>query len=68
MPDFNYSEYDYQKVVWEIAPTSEILIKSLTFLPLVLVGGVANGILLQLILTNRALRTPTNYLIANMGE
>lgn len=40
--------------------------KTLTFVPLAGFGIIGNSLLLHAICTNRALKTPTNYLIANM--
>lgn len=47
-------------------PTSEIVYKSMILVPIVLFGLIGNSILLNIILKNRALHTPTNFLLANM--
>ncbi|XP_037917400.1 neuropeptide Y receptor type 2 isoform X2 [Hermetia illucens] len=61
------SKYDFPKDIWEIIPEGELILKVATFVPVVLLGIIGNAILLNIIMRNRALRTPTNLLIANMA-
>lgn len=61
------SQYDFPKEIWIIIPTSEAIIKITTIIPVVLIGVFGNCLLLNIISRNRALRTPTNFLLANMA-
>lgn len=47
-------------------PIAEIILKLLLLLPIILCGVVGNLLLLNIIIRNRALHTPTNYILANM--
>ncbi|XP_062554100.1 neuropeptide FF receptor 2-like [Armigeres subalbatus] len=63
----NVSIYDYPREIWVTIPFWEILVKTVTFLPLITFGIFGNIALLCIIFTIRALRTPTNMLIANLA-
>ncbi|XP_065086014.1 neuropeptide FF receptor 2-like [Ochlerotatus camptorhynchus] len=63
----NVSIYDYPRDTWVTIPMWEILVKTTTFLPLITFGIFSNIALLCIIFTIRALRTPTNMLIANLA-
>ncbi|CAO1441879.1 unnamed protein product [Diamesa serratosioi] len=64
---FNTSDFDFPKEIWYILPTHEIVMKITTLVPLAVFGILGNSLLINVILTNRSLRTPTNYLIMNMA-
>lgn len=53
--------------IWVVVPTSEILLKVLTLLPVVLFGLFGNLALLYIILKFKQLRTPSNIITANMA-
>lgn len=42
-------------------------VKIATFVPIILLGMIGNGMMLNIIVRNRALQTPTNLLLANMA-
>ncbi|XP_055590856.1 substance-P receptor-like [Uranotaenia lowii] len=63
----NVSIYDYPREIWYTIPSWEILTKVITFLPVISFGIFGNVALLCIICTLRQLRTPTNYLIANLA-
>lgn len=61
------SQWDFPADIWLIKPNGESIVKVATILPVVLIGVLGNGLLLNIISRNRALRTPTNFLLANMA-
>ncbi|XP_019530544.3 QRFP-like peptide receptor isoform X1 [Aedes albopictus] len=63
----NVSIYNYPREIWVTIPVWEIVIKTVTFLPLITFGIFGNIALLCIIFTIRALKTPTNMLIANLA-
>ncbi|XP_053685931.1 neuropeptide FF receptor 2-like [Sabethes cyaneus] len=63
----NVSIYDYPREIWYIIPFWEIMIKTVTFIPVITFGIFGNAALLCIICTLRPLRTPTNILIANLA-
>ncbi|XP_058830844.1 somatostatin receptor type 5-like [Topomyia yanbarensis] len=63
----NVSIYDYPREMWYIIPFWELLLKTLTFIPVITFGIFGNIALLCIICTIRPLRTPTNILIANLA-
>ncbi|XP_066996247.2 substance-K receptor-like [Anabrus simplex] len=65
--EFNFSYYDFPNEVWYQRADWEIAAKVMAFLPFVLVGIFANCIILNVVLRNRYLRTPTNMILANMA-
>lgn len=50
-----------------MVPEWEIAVKITTFIPIFLFGIFGNILLLNVIVRNRALQTPTNLLLANMA-
>ncbi|XP_030081980.1 galanin receptor type 1 [Drosophila hydei] len=65
---FDFSQWDFPaERIWRHKPIEEIAWKVCSFLPLILFGLYANCILVYLIATNRALKSPTNLIIANMA-
>lgn len=63
----NFTIFDFPGDIWNILPFNEILLKTSIILPIGLFGIIGNCLLLQVIYSNRSLRTPTNYLIFNMA-
>ncbi|XP_017476799.1 PREDICTED: neuropeptide FF receptor 2 [Rhagoletis zephyria] len=64
----NYSNINFpEDRIWLRIPDWEIAVKISTFVPVIIFGLYGNFVLLQLIVLNRALRTPTNMLVANMA-
>lgn len=51
-----------------IIPNLQIGIKIATFIPFIILGIIGNFLLLNIIVRNRALQTPTNLLLANMAS
>lgn len=65
---FDFSQWDFPaERIWRHKPIEEIAWKVCSFLPLIIFGLYANCILVYLIATNRALKSPTNLIIANMA-
>ncbi|XP_017866483.1 PREDICTED: neuropeptide FF receptor 2 [Drosophila arizonae] len=65
---FDFSQWDFPaERIWRHKAIEEIAWKVCSFLPLIIFGLYANYILIYLIATNRALRSPTNLIIANMA-
>lgn len=62
----DFSKYDFPKEIWLSKPCDEIIYKLLLLLPIILCGIIGNVLLLNIIIRNRALHTPTNYILANM--
>uniref|UniRef100_A0A182UJP1 G-protein coupled receptors family 1 profile domain-containing protein n=1 Tax=Anopheles melas TaxID=34690 RepID=A0A182UJP1_9DIPT len=52
--------------LWSTIPESELIVKLCVFLPIIVFGLLGNGILLEVIFSNRTLRTPSHLLIANL--
>ncbi|XP_058065577.1 neuropeptide FF receptor 2-like [Anopheles bellator] len=63
----DFTVYDYPREIWSILPAWEVALKTVTFLPVILFGFLGNAILCYIIVQIRALRTPTNLLIANLA-
>ncbi|XP_055600141.1 neuropeptide Y receptor type 2-like [Uranotaenia lowii] len=63
----NTSYYHYPAEIWDQIPDKDIIIKLTIMIPIVLFGILGNTALLEIILSNRALRTPTHLLIANLA-
>lgn len=53
--------------VWDQIPDKDIIIKLSILIPIVLFGILGNVSLLEIIFSNRSLRTPTHMLIANLA-
>lgn len=64
---FDYSVYDFPSPLWLMIPEWEVAVKVSTFIPIILFGILGNVMLLNVIIRNRALQTPTNLLLANMA-
>uniref|UniRef100_A0A1I8N7I2 G-protein coupled receptors family 1 profile domain-containing protein n=1 Tax=Musca domestica TaxID=7370 RepID=A0A1I8N7I2_MUSDO len=65
---FDFSKWDFpEDRIWLHIPETEMIIKICTFIPVLIFGLVGNYIIIRLIVMNRALRTPTNLIIANMA-
>ncbi|XP_061514772.1 neuropeptide Y receptor type 2 isoform X1 [Anopheles gambiae] len=62
----NTSLYNYPLELWSTIPESELIVKLCVFLPIIVFGLLGNGILLEVIFSNRTLRTPSHLLIANL--
>lgn len=63
----DFTVYDYPREIWQLKPGWEVALKTITFLPLVLFGVLGNAVLCCTLVQIRALRTPTNLLIANLA-
>ncbi|XP_039447113.1 neuropeptide Y receptor type 2-like [Culex pipiens pallens] len=63
----NVSIYDYPREIWVTLPPWEMLVKTIAFLPVISFGIFGNIALLCIVGTIRALKTPTNVLIANLA-
>ncbi|KFB47432.1 hypothetical protein ZHAS_00015377 [Anopheles sinensis] len=63
----DFTVYDYPREIWRLKPAWEVALKTVTFLPVILFGVLGNAILCYIIVEIRALRTPTNLLIANLA-
>ncbi|XP_055534022.1 neuropeptide FF receptor 2-like [Wyeomyia smithii] len=61
------SLYDYPTEVWDQIPDRDIIIKLTVLIPIVLFGILGNITLLEIVLSNRTLRTSTHLLIANLA-
>ncbi|XP_028895412.2 neuropeptide FF receptor 2 [Zeugodacus cucurbitae] len=64
----NYSDINFpEDRIWKRLPDWEITLKVSTFVPVIVFGLYGNFVMLQLIVLNRPLRTPTNMLVGNMA-
>ncbi|XP_039447104.1 muscarinic acetylcholine receptor M3-like isoform X1 [Culex pipiens pallens] len=63
----NTSLYAYPAEIWEQIPDKDIIIKLTILIPIVLFGILGNVVLLEIIFSNRSLRTATHLLIANLA-
>uniref|UniRef100_A0A182PGB8 G-protein coupled receptors family 1 profile domain-containing protein n=1 Tax=Anopheles epiroticus TaxID=199890 RepID=A0A182PGB8_9DIPT len=63
----DFTVYDYPREIWRLKPGWEVALKTITFVPLILFGVLGNAILCSTLVQIRALRTPTNLLIANLA-
>ncbi|XP_058464161.1 neuropeptide Y receptor type 2-like [Malaya genurostris] len=63
----NTSLYSYPAEIWDHIPDKDIIIKLTILIPIVLFGILGNAALLEIIFSNRALRTPAHLLIANLA-
>lgn len=52
--------------MWLVKPHHEIIYKTVLLAAIVVFGVIGNLLLLNVIVRNRALHTPTNFLLANM--
>lgn len=68
LPSFkiDFSQFNFPREIWFSKPSAEIVCKLLLLLPIILCGVIGNLLLLNIIIRNRALHTPTNYILANM--
>ncbi|XP_073847147.1 neuropeptide FF receptor 2 [Musca autumnalis] len=65
---FDFSKWDFpEDRIWLHIPETEMIVKICTFVPILIFGLIGNFIIIRLIVMNRALRTPTNLIIANMA-
>ncbi|XP_031618332.1 neuropeptide Y receptor type 1 [Contarinia nasturtii] len=62
----DYAKYDFPREIWFVKPTNEIVCKLLVLVPIIFCGVAMNVLLLNIIIKNRALHTPTNYILSNM--
>ncbi|XP_043598338.1 tachykinin-like peptides receptor 86C [Bombus pyrosoma] len=60
------SKHMFPSEIWEIRPTLELIGKIISVLPIIIIGSLANGGLIYVVLKERSLRTTTNLLIVNM--
>ncbi|XP_070491080.1 substance-K receptor [Chironomus tepperi] len=65
--DVDFSCFDFPSVIWGVLPPAEIIIKVSIVAPLAIFGIIGNVLLICTILGDRSLKSPTNYLIANMS-
>lgn len=63
----NTSQHSYPMEVWDQIPDKDIILKLSVLIPIVLFGILGNVSLLEIIFSNRSLRTPTHMLIANLA-
>lgn len=65
--DVVWTEFDFGNDLWYVIDDWEMTVKIATFVPIILLGMIGNGMMLNIIVRNRALQTPTNLLLANMA-
>lgn len=63
----DFSQYDFPNDLWYAIPDWEMATKIGTFIPIILLGIFGNVMMLNIIVNNRSLQTPTNLLLANMS-
>ncbi|XP_055626107.1 neuropeptide Y receptor type 2-like [Toxorhynchites rutilus septentrionalis] len=63
----NTTRHRYPDEIWEQLPVQDIATKLAILVPIVVFGVVGNLALLEVIVVNRSLRTPTHLLIANLA-
>ncbi|PSN56001.1 hypothetical protein C0J52_13715 [Blattella germanica] len=63
----DYRDFPFPNEMWIRKPDWEVGLKGTAFLVMIILGVVGNALLLSVVLRNRAIRTPTNLLIANMA-
>lgn len=61
------SKTPFINTIWICKPASELIVKIIILLPVVLLGISGNLFVLYVLLKNQHIRTPTNLLIGNMA-
>ena len=64
--EIDFSQLDFPHEIWFAIPNAEIAYKLIILLPIILCGFIGNLLLLNIVFRNRALHTPTNYILVNM--
>lgn len=62
-----WTDFDFGNDLWYVIDGWEMAVKIGTFVPIILLGMIGNGMMLNIIIRNRSLQTPTNLLLANMA-
>ncbi|XP_076680947.1 neuropeptide FF receptor 2 [Andrena cerasifolii] len=60
------SKHLFPAAIWGIRPAWEVIVKIISALPIIIIGSLANGGLIYVIVKEKSLRTVTNLLIVNM--
>ncbi|XP_059622424.1 neuropeptide FF receptor 2 [Phlebotomus argentipes] len=63
----DFSKFEFPREIWWIISKWEVVLKVITFIPVIAFGLIGNACIISIIYRNRVLRTPTNILIANMA-
>lgn len=66
LKEIDFSQHDFPREIWFSKPSSEIVYKLIMLMPIILCGVIGNLLLLNVVFKNRALHTPTNYILSNM--
>ncbi|KAG7210417.1 hypothetical protein KM043_011949 [Ampulex compressa] len=61
------TKHHFPSRIWEMRPTWEIILKIVSVMPIIIIGTLANGSLIHVIMKAKSLRTTTNLLIVNMS-
>ena len=64
---FNFTNYDFPNVIWIRRPGWEVAVKTISFIPVIIVSCLGNGFVIYLVATTSGLRTPMNLFILNMA-
>ncbi|XP_059048742.1 ultraviolet-sensitive opsin [Achroia grisella] len=65
--DLDTSKYPFPNTLWHIKPPKEIAIKVTVMLIVGIIGIILNSIILHILIKNRWLWSPSNYLIGNLA-
>lgn len=66
MENIDTRKHLFPSEIWEIRPTWEVIGKIISVLPIIIIGSLANGGLIYVIVKEKSLQTTTNLLIVNM--
>ncbi|KAK2588843.1 hypothetical protein KPH14_001713 [Odynerus spinipes] len=61
------TKHHFPSEIWIVRPAWEMALKILSILPIIIVGILANGALIHVIIRAKSLHTTTNLLIVNMA-
>lgn len=64
--EIDFSQLNFPREIWFAKPSVEIAYKLIILVPIILCGIIGNLLLLNIVFRNRALHTPTNYILVNM--
>lgn len=65
--EFNYSAHNFPNEIWIVREDWEIAVKVLFVIPVVIFGIIGNVAIINIVMRNTFLRSPTNMLLANMA-
>ncbi|XP_049850582.1 neuropeptide Y receptor type 2 isoform X2 [Schistocerca gregaria] len=65
--EFNYSAHNFPNEIWIVRENWEIAVKILFVIPIVIFGIIGNVAIINIVVRNTFLRSPTNMLLANMA-